>query len=238
MNKTIALQVLFVVLLLLASIARCHAEVGTVTRLLGSADITRGDTPALPLQVGDTIQQHDILRTKSASSLEITMSDGSRLSLGESTRVEVTEFVTGAQPVSLLEVTRGRLRAFVTALFSSRQELFRVRTPTAVVGVQGTDFTVLAQALLTQVIVYDGVIVASNVDPRIRQREILRAGQSTLIKRGEPPQPAASLAPVVFGSGGTLYLRTGGEQVKEPTLLVPTVPSSVPTPPMPRPPPP
>jgi ferric-dicitrate binding protein FerR (iron transport regulator) len=237
MNEIRAFRFLLAVLLLLGLMAGAQAaEVGKVTRLAGSADITRGGAPARLLQAGDAIEMQDIVRTKSNSSLEITLSDGSRLTLGEDTRVNLAEFITGAEPAGLLELTRGTLRAFVTDLFSSRRESFRVRTPTAVAGVQGTDFAVSVKALLTQLIVYQGVVVVSSVDPRIPQRETVRAGQFTLIKQGEPPEPARGLPPTAFGSGGTLDLRAGGEQGREPSLLIPNVPSSIPTPPIPRPP--
>lgn len=251
MNNISAFRWLSVVLLLLIPLLQSHAaDVGTVTRLSGTADVTRGDAPASALQLGDAIQQQDVVRTRSGASLEITLSDGSRLTLGENTQMAIAEFATGASPASLLEVTRGRLRAFVTDLFSSRNESFRVRTATAVAGVQGTDFAVLAEAELTRVIVYQGVVVTANADPRIKGREVVRAGQSTVIKKGQPPEPAESLSAYLLGSGagtlntlapilggGQLDLRASGEQGKEPILLTPRVPSSVPTPPIPRPPP-
>ena len=226
----------FVLLLFVWMASAWAAGIGEVTRLVGEADVTRGAAPAQTLRTGDSVQAKDVLRTKKDALLEVTMTDGSRLTLGESSRLEVANYVTGDQPDALLDLTRGRLRSFVTDVFSSRSESFRVRTPTAVVGVQGTDFALILEALLARLRVYAGIVVASNVNPQVPDRRVLRAGQSTVIRENQPPDEPEDFSVATFGSGGQADLYFGGDQGNNPLGLTPTVPSSVPAPPIPSPP--
>jgi len=211
--------------LLLITATASAQEVGKVTRLKGQADVTRsGQT--LGLHTGDAIETQDVVRTKRASALDVAMIDGSNLTLGESTRLEVAQYTTDTQPEGLISVTRGRLRALVSKTFSSRSESFKVRTPTAVAGVQGTDFLVLAEALQTRLFLYEGVLSAINVDPSVHGKVILHPGQSTQIKLDRPPEtPTSSAEPTsqgpAPGSGSRQDLQSGGSQIDDPGQLTP-----------------
>jgi len=212
------------------------ADIGKVTLLVGEADVTRGTNAAQILHVGDHVQARDVLRTKKDSMLEVTMGDGSRLTLAESSRLEVANYATGDQPDALLELTRGQLRSFVTDVFSSRSESFRVRTPTAVAGVQGTDFELRLEAQEARLLVYKGLVVAYNVNPQLSERQVLKAGQWTIIAQGKPAEKPKDFSPGTFGSGGQANVYFGGDQGDDPLGLTPTVESSVPVPPIPNPP--
>ncbi len=205
------------------------APVGQVTKVLGSADVTRGETPAQPLKAGDPIEEHDVLRTKRGSLLEVTMSDGSQLTLAENTRLEVTRYVTGDHPQGIFDLARGKVRSVVTKVFSSRSESFRVRTPTAVVGVSGTDF-VTEYGRFTVVYVYRGVVIARSADPSIGLYLILRPGQGAIIRRGLSPEFSGRI-PDDFWGGGNQDLRSGGNQGSDSNGLEPYVPPKQPTPP-------
>jgi len=227
--------VIFAFLLFVWTASAWAAGVGEVTRLVGEADVTRGSAPAQILRVGDAVQAKDVLRTKKDSLLEVSMTDGSRLTLGESSRLEVANYATGDQPDALLDLTRGRLRSFVTDVFSSRSESFRVRTPTAVAGVQGTDFQVLFNQS-TQVLVFKGSVVASSTNPQILERQIVPAGWSVIVEKGKAPEKPKEFSASGFGSGGQANVYFGGDQGDNPLSLTPTLPSSVPVPPIPNPP--
>jgi hypothetical protein len=178
------------------------AEAGRVTAVEGKADILRKGAPsAVIARVGDAVQGGDILRTKRLSRLEVRLADGSVLKLSELTRLEITKFVLGEQPEGLLESTRGQVRAIVTETFAKRKESFRVKTPTAIVGVQGTDFSLIIRALWTLVKVYDGIVGVSNE----RGKQVVREGEMTRANQGQaplPPQP-------IDGSPGGARLEMG-----------------------------
>ncbi len=195
-------------MLLATSGAYAAPQAGQVATLVGTADVTRGAAAAVALQVGDGVYVQDVVRTKSRSRLVMQMTDGSRLTLGPSSRLVVAQYqAEAAAPKGLFELARGRMRAIVTDVFSSRRESFKVQTSTAVVGVQGTDFDVLSEADLTRVHVYGGIVSVANIDARIPGIQILRQNEAAIIRRGAAPEPIVPVAgqqPV--GSGGTLSL--------------------------------
>ena len=224
-------------LLLLPILALGADAVGQVSKLQGAADVERGGAPAQALSLGDELFEQDVVRTLAGALLEIRLRDGSRLSLDENTRLALSQYAAEAEPDSMIQVFRGRLRAWVGEVFSSREESFRVRTPTAIVGVQGTDFLVAAQGLVTRVEVFEGLVSVISSDPMVAGRTLLRPGQFTEVRRGQGPQPAAGRGTTERpGSGGRSDLRSGGIQSKDPLLLTPNVTSGPVLPPDPNPP--
>lgn len=212
------------------------AEIGKVSELVGLADVSRRAAPPVNLKPNDAIHRQDIIRTKKDSKLVVIMKDGSRLTLGESSRLVVSDYVSDAEPAGLLELTRGRLRAFVSNVFGDRKDSFKVRTKTAVVGVQGTEFIVAAQVDSTFIGVIHGLVGVWNADPAVSGRQTLGAGQSTVVKKGKPPQPPRKWRDSGPGSGGDQDRISGGEQGDDPRQIRPVRPSSDATPPRVNPP--
>jgi hypothetical protein len=237
MNAMSKISKLTALLLFLLPVLALGADaVGEVTQLRGAADVERGGAPARTLALGDALFEQDVIRTLAGAFLEIRLRDGSRLSLDENTRLAMRQYAAEAKPDSMIQMFRGRLRAWVGEVFSSREESFRVRTPTAIVGVQGTDFLVAAQGLPTRVEVFAGLVSVASSDPAVGGRILLRPGQFTEVRKGQAPQPAAGGGGARPGSGGTSDLRSGGVQSQDPLLLTPNVTSGPLLPPDPNPP--
>ncbi len=195
------------------------AEAGRVTAVEGKADVRRSGAPAaVALKVGDAVQEGDVVRTKRLSRLEIRLKDGSALKLSELTRLEITKYLLGERPEGLLESARGQVRAVVAETFSKRANSFRVKTPTAIVGVQGTDFSVQTGAfspLATIVVVYEGIVSVENVNPAILGRQILTKGQMTRVESNKPPEPGREIGKGVSPEGLSLPDRDEGRLLKK-----------------------
>jgi len=170
---------------------------GKIAVLEGKADVMRGSAAAVALKLGDPVQEGDILRTKRKSRLEIELKDGSRVRMSALSRLEITKFLLGEKPDSLMVASRGQVRAIVTDAFSSRKDSFRMKTPTATVGVQGTDFSLAIEPLTTVVSVYSGVVSVENLLPEVVGRQLVTAGFSVKVQANQPPS-----APQSFGGGG------------------------------------
>lgn len=73
------------------------------------------------------------------------LNDGSKLTLANNTELEITEFVIGKNKKDgLFSVTQGKLRASVVKLAGERVD-YKVKSPTAVAGVKGTEFMMMTQ---------------------------------------------------------------------------------------------
>jgi len=67
-----------------------------------------------------------------------------------------------------------------------------VYTPTAIAGVRGTDFGVIATQLETRVVIFQGKVEVANKDKNILKSYILKDREETKVTYQQPPE-----APVV-----------------------------------------
>jgi hypothetical protein len=117
------------------------ASVAEVTRLRGAAFVHgAGDFRALaegrPVYAGDRIV------TGSASRLELIFDDGSVVTLGERTELVIERFDYDKQEPggeALWQLGRGALRTLTGAIVHGAEPRFRILTPAATVGLEGSD---------------------------------------------------------------------------------------------------
>ncbi len=119
---------------------------GTVKTLTGEAwrQDLHGD-PAVPLHVGDRVQEGDQLRTAVSSTIGITMADDTLVSMGADSRFVIQRFSFDPQTNHgnlVGHVLRGTM-AFVTGLIAKMNPgNMEIHTPAATVGIRGTEFIV------------------------------------------------------------------------------------------------
>ncbi|MBW1766724.1 MAG: FecR domain-containing protein [Deltaproteobacteria bacterium] len=88
----------------------------------------------------------DIIRTKSKSRAEVTFLDSSILRLAQSSRVEIKEYFKGVSRTSgVFKLFRGKIQSIIKLSLGktfglNKSNRFEVHTPTAVIGVRGTNF--------------------------------------------------------------------------------------------------
>ncbi len=151
-------------------------KAGTLTTVVGKVSIFHRETGRILTGAeGDTLYQGDSVRTKSASYAEVTLDDGSTLKIAQNSRIKITEFLLGddgTRKSSIIKLFRGKLRAFVSkiqtssflkAAFGSSGSNFAVSTPTAVIGVKGTEFLVIHERGRSSVFVDSGEVEYWNI---------------------------------------------------------------------------
>lgn len=209
--KSVAILALLLVAAAVAAQDVATEPVGSVRSLVGRADVTRGEEPAAALATGDPVFAKDTVRTKQNAALLIVMNDGSRLTLGENNRLKIAEYVTGEQPSGLIDLLRGRLRSVVTDAFAERRGSFKVRTSNAIMGVQGTEFTVDARPAATRVLVHESKVSVEGAGGR----RVLSDNEYTVVRRERPPSGPVE-APLTVGSGSSRFLRGGAGALFDP----------------------
>ena len=191
----------FLLLLVLGGVPMALAEpVGKAEEVTGEVILIRGEHPPRPLKQGEALLAKDEVRTGKGGRVAIALPDGSRLELDENGRLRLARYLLRPQPEGLFDLWMGHLRALVGDLFSRKEESFRVRTPNAVLGVQGTDFEVRVAAEETRVEVRKGRVALANRDPRISGRVIVAAGEFSLVRKGRPPTKPRPLPAGWFGA--------------------------------------
>lgn len=157
--------------------------VGDVSELDGLAEADRPDPIQLALQ--DAVFRTDLLRTAEDSSLTVALDDGSWFSMDADTEAQVSEYLAGQDAV--LTLTKGRLKVFVSTVFSRYDSAFRVRTDEAVIGVQGTFFIITRLIAETTVFVLEGIVAVTSTDPRYPRPVTAGPGQFVRVPRDGPP---------------------------------------------------
>lgn len=169
--------------------------VGKVATLEGTVEIDRAGT-TLVAATGLDVERGDVLRTGAAGRVRLLLRDDTVVNLGASSTLTLDEQVLGdeATPLqSALQLLGGKVRVLVSELYAEPGTQFEVKTPTAVAGVRGTEFTVTYDAAVetTEVIGISGKVEVNgraDLEARgvfIRAREITRIGEDGV---PSPPQ--------------------------------------------------
>ncbi|MCO5119580.1 MAG: FecR family protein [Burkholderiaceae bacterium] len=96
-----------------------------------------------PVRSGSPIHAGDRFRTGPQARLELRMRDGAVLSIGPDSEFQVDEYrLEAGKQRAFYSLARGLVRTVSGAIGKIRHEEFRLTTPTAVMGIRGTDFSV------------------------------------------------------------------------------------------------
>jgi hypothetical protein len=133
----------WLILLLLLAIPDVHASIGDVRQQQGEGTIQRKAGDTLTSTTGTEIESYDTVRTK-IGRISIEFVDETRIDVTENSKLVIDEFVydpntkTGA--VSL-KAGFGTVRYASGQIAKNSRQNVKISTPTAVVGVRGTDFS-------------------------------------------------------------------------------------------------
>ena len=121
---------------------------------------------------GDVLDNGDSLKTGKNSYAELEFSNGSRVKISQETEVSIYK--------DYFSLAIGYVRLYITKLFPN----FEVRTPSAIAGVRGTEFTVeVLEDQTTIVTVYEGEVDVMAQGKTLR----LRKGESGIVRPKSPP---------------------------------------------------
>ena len=138
------MRLTFAAILLGFTASTLAADVGEIKILKGAAHLERGKE-SLPLRVGMPVQETDKVVTGDDGTVGITFSDNSLLSVGPNSVFAIDRYVFDStthagQFDSTL--SKGTLAVISGKMVKQSPEAMHVRTPSAIMGVRGTEFIV------------------------------------------------------------------------------------------------
>lgn len=144
MRKPLGILALGLSCSLLAGVACAAGEAGTVKTSKGQVVIERSGQ-RLPATVGDRVHNADKLITGADGAVGITLRDNTRLSAGPNSVLSLDKFAfdstTHAGELDA-SVKKGTLSVISGKLAAASPDTVRFRTPSATLGVRGTDFVI------------------------------------------------------------------------------------------------
>lgn len=122
-------------------------EIGQIKVLKGQVTVER-NAQVLPGSVGMRLQTSDILKTGPDGSVGITMSDDSLLSAGPNSVLALDRYdfdAVTSQGRFDATLHKGSLAVISGRIAKQAPDAMTVRTPSAILGVRGTEFAVTAR---------------------------------------------------------------------------------------------
>ena len=133
-------------LLVALALPASAAEIGQIKTSKGQVTVQR-EGKSLPGAVGARVQTADTIRTGADGSVGITMDDDSLLSVGPSSVLSLDRYAfdpTTSRGRFDATLNKGTLAVISGRIAKQSPDAMTVRTPTAVLGVRGTEFVVSA----------------------------------------------------------------------------------------------
>jgi hypothetical protein len=127
-----------------AAPASAEAPIGRVKTATGVVALVR-DGSRVPAKPGDAVEAKDVVETGADGAIGITMIDNTVLSAGPNSQVALEEYsfdsneFTGSMTA---DVRKGTLSVVSGDIARSSPDAMKVRMPSAILGVRGTQFAV------------------------------------------------------------------------------------------------
>ncbi len=197
---------------LTAAVQAQVAQIGSVERLNGSVTVTPSGQAPRALAQGDALREGDLIVTAANAETLIKMRDDSNLALRQNSQLHLVEFKFDKAPSDAfaIRLLKGALRQVSGLIGKAQPRSVSVSTPTATVGIRGTDFeiTIVEEESVdtragTYDVVFDGataIQIASGESLDVAENQ---TGLALAFPR--PGEPALQLI-----QGRPAFLRGGG----------------------------
>lgn len=135
--------------------------VATVTLKLGQV-WAQADAVRRPLQTGAPVRVGETIETDASGHVHLRFVDGAVVSLRPASRLTIAAYADPRAGGAIrLQIEQGSLRSITGRWGEADRQRFRLNTPLLAIGIQGTDFSVVASETINRIIVHAGAIVAA-----------------------------------------------------------------------------
>lgn len=178
---------------LLFSQGSAYADIGRITTHEGSGEVIRKDGGRLVASLSLVIHSYDDVRTGNGR-IEITFDDDSTVKMSPNSKLIIDEFVFDPNPKKskmAFKVAAGTARFATGKLGLVDKNKIKIRTPTATIGIRGTDFTTTVDEIGRSLVVLlpdaDGVVGEVVVESLVDSVVLTQAFEATMVSMAEAP---------------------------------------------------
>lgn len=181
--------------------AQSATKVGVLAEVRGTVEVLHeGDASFRSARHYDEVFEKDKVRTGPDGRAKILYDDDSMTVLAENSAIEITQYELTQdkkRKQSVIGLLQGKLRFIVTKYLSKESSNFRVQTPTAVLGVRGSDSVAILEGDTTKAYHLFGDLEITNSV----------TGEKLVIKSGQWA--------IIFPDGRVITGTIGSEELKE-----------------------
>ena len=144
----------------LDSMAQGAQSAGKVSNVVPVVNVVRG-AQQVPAGAGTPVYWQDAINTGHMARARVALNDGSILNVGQDSNLSIVKHDSSTQQTEL-ELNFGRVRSQAVHLTKPGAS-FKIRTPTGVAGVVGTDFFLAFENFVTNLQVFEGSVQFCNL---------------------------------------------------------------------------
>lgn len=224
MNKLIFILVVF------CSFSQALAEetYGLLMIVKGQVQVAKMRTQPVGAKVGSKVYPQDTIITGKDSRAKIVMSDRNIINVLPETKLRIDQYINDTQEKNVrLSLLEGRVRTNVEQKYDNLENKFEIKTPSAVVGVRGTQFMTSYRKVnnSTSVITFRGEVVFRGSDPisdKLTEAVLVKRGEKSENIEGRKPGSAVKLSPADFKRiDGDTAVRKDDKNPDQQIVLVP-----------------
>ena len=119
------------------------ASVGVVSAARGDASLLRSGS-AVPLKLGQQLEEKDIITTGSDAKVQLTFNDRTIITIGKNSRFSIEEYFFDTSKASKLkfQMSKGFFRSVSGKIGKIVPQRFKLQTKNATIGIRGTEIVI------------------------------------------------------------------------------------------------
>ena len=139
-----ALAFILILCLSIPTLSFAAVSVGKVKMVLGKVTLINNQGSEKRLRRGTKLKVGDIIVTSKRGQAQITMIDGTKISVRPASKFLIEEFIAigpADKQKTYYKLLKGGFRSVTGKIGKKNKQSFRLSTPVATMGIRGTDFT-------------------------------------------------------------------------------------------------
>ena len=199
------------------------ADIGNVFEQIGEGNIKRDDNAAMSAVVGSTILLYDTLLTDNGR-IAVSFNDDSNLRLTEHSKVLIDEVIYDPNPSKskmVMKFAMGTARFTSGKLGLMNKANIDIQTPTASIGIRGTDFTTTIDELGRSLVILlpnadgssSGIITVANEGGIVTLDQAYQATMVSTISTA--PAPPVTITNITVGMIDNMFIVNPPAEVQQ-----------------------
>ncbi len=179
------MKILIPILLVLGGFSQALAEetYGLLMIVKGQVQVAKMKSQPMGVKVGSKVYPQDTIITGKDSRAKIVMSDRNIINVLPETKLRIDQYINDTKEKNVrLSLFEGKVRTNVEQKYDTNENRFEIKTPSAVVGVRGTQFMTSYRKSnnITGVTTFRGEVIFRGLDTLSN-----KLTEAVLVKRGE-----------------------------------------------------